>query len=115
MGTSASTTWQPVVVARYRPGLLLFRRLAEASAQLGLRQIDFGKGEEQYKQDFKNTDIAVVEGWVGQPGAVAGWRRLQRAPRRLVVDFVLSRPTLRVGARRALMGLGYVRTMGSTR
>ena len=115
---SVLASWFPafdVSFARYRPGLLLFRRLAEASAQLGIRHIDFGKGEEQYKQDFKNTDIAVVEGWVEQPGAVAGWRRLQRAPRRLVVDFVLSRPTLRVGARRALMGLGYVRTMGSTR
>ena len=115
---SVLASWFPafdVRFARYRPGLLLFRRLAEASAQLGLRHIDFGKGEEQYKQDFKNADVAVVEGWVEQPGAVAGWRRVQRAPRRLVVDFVLSRPALRVGARKALMGLGYVRTMGSTR
>jgi CelD/BcsL family acetyltransferase involved in cellulose biosynthesis len=115
---SVLASWFPAFdarFARYRPGLLLFRRLAEASAQLGLRQIDFGKGQEQYKQDFKNADIAVVEGWVERPTAAARWRRIQRAPRRLVMDFVLSRPNLRVGARRALMGLGYVRTMGSPR
>jgi CelD/BcsL family acetyltransferase involved in cellulose biosynthesis len=97
--------------ARYRPGLLLFRKLAEASAGCGIRYIDLGKGQEQYKQDFKNGDVAVAEGWVERPTAMAGLRRLQRAPSRFVMDFVLSRPVLRRGARRALRGLGYVRTM----
>jgi CelD/BcsL family acetyltransferase involved in cellulose biosynthesis len=117
-GLSSGSTlcsWFPafdVRFARYRPGLLLFRRLAEASAARGLRHIDLGKGQEQYKQDFKSADIAVAEGWVEQRNLAARVRRLQRAPRRFVMDFVLSRPTLRRGARRALNGLGRVRTMG---
>jgi len=111
---SVLCSWFPafdVKFARYRPGLLLFRRLASASAAHGLQHIDLGKGQEQYKQDFRNGDIEVAEGWVERPNAAARLRRLQRAPRRFVMDFVLSRPALRRGARRALKGLGYVRTM----
>jgi CelD/BcsL family acetyltransferase involved in cellulose biosynthesis len=110
--------WFPafdVAFAKYKPGSLLLWKVAEAAAAHGLQRIDLGKGQEPYKQDFKNADVTLAEGWVERAGAVAWMRRVQRAPRRFVMDFVLSRPTLRVGARRALRGLGYVRTMGSTR
>jgi CelD/BcsL family acetyltransferase involved in cellulose biosynthesis len=108
-------SWFPgfdVRFAKYSPGLILLRRIAEASAAQGLRHIDLGKGREQYKENFKSSDIAVAEGWVERQTAAARLRRLQRAPRRFVMDFVLSRPALRRGARRALNGLGRVRTMG---
>ena len=108
-------SWFPafdVRFARYRPGLVLFRSLIEASASLGISYIDLGKGHEPYKQDLKTGDIEIAEGWIERPATAAVLRRLQRAPRRLVMDFVLSRPVLRRGARRALRGLGYVRTMG---
>jgi CelD/BcsL family acetyltransferase involved in cellulose biosynthesis len=108
-------SWFPAFDARYsryRPGLLLFRSLIEASASIGIGHIDLGKGHEPYKQELKNGDITVAEGWVERPVAAALLRRVQRAPRRLLLDFVLSRPALRRGARRALRGLGYVRTMG---
>jgi CelD/BcsL family acetyltransferase involved in cellulose biosynthesis len=108
-------SWFPgfdVRFAKYSPGLILLRRIAEASAAQGLRHIDLGKGREQYKENFKSSDIQVAEGWVERQTAAARLRRLQRAPRRFVMDFVLSRPALRRGARRALNGLGRVRTMG---
>jgi len=98
--------------SRYRPGLLLLRMLVEQAAAQGLAHIDLGKGHEQYKQDFKTGDLAVAEGWVERRTSAALLRRMTRAPRRYLMDFVLSRPTLRRGARRALRGLGYVRTMG---
>ena len=83
--------------------------------QKTVRRIDLGKGHEEYKRDFKNADVALAEGWVERRTATALLRRIQRAPRRFVMDFVLSRPTLRAGARRALRGVGYLRTIGSTR
>ena len=112
---SVLCSWFPAFDAtysRYRPGLLLFRSLIESSASIGIGHIDLGKGHEPYKQELKNGDIAVAEGWVERPVPAALLRRMQRAPRRLLLDFVLSRPALRRGARRALRGLGYVRTMG---
>ena len=112
---SVLCSWFPafdVRFARYRPGLLLFRFLAEAAASQGIRHIDLGKGREPYKQELKNADVAVAEGWVERPTPAALLRRVQRAPRRFVMEFVLSRPALRAGARRALRGLGHVRTMG---
>jgi CelD/BcsL family acetyltransferase involved in cellulose biosynthesis len=112
---STLSSWFPAYdldFAKYRPGLVLLRRVVEASAELGLKHVDLGKGREQYKDDFKNAEIPVAEGWVERPGGVAFLRRLQRTPRRMVMDFVLSRPALRRGARLALNGLGRVRTMG---
>ena len=106
-------SWFPafdVRFSRYRPGLLLFRHLAEAAAAQGIRHIDLGKGHEQYKQELKNGDIEIAEGWVERPTPAAMVRRVQRAPRRFVLDFVLSRPALRRGARRALRSVGRVRT-----
>jgi len=112
---SVLSSWFPaydLTFAKYRPGLVLLRRIAEASAAAGLSHIDLGKGQEPYKDDFKNAEIPVAEGWVERPTAAARLRRLQRAPRRIVMDFVLGRPALRRGARRALNGLGRVRMMG---
>ncbi len=110
--------WFPafdVAFAKYRPGSLLLWKVAEAAERHGVRRIDLGKGHEEYKRDFKNADVALAEGWVERRTATALLRRIQRAPRRFVMDFVLSRPTLRAGARRALRGFGYLRTIGSTR
>ena len=110
--------WFPaydVAFGKYKPGLLLLWKVIEAASGHGVRRIDLGKGHEDYKRDFKNADVALAEGWVERRTAVAMLRRVQRAPGRFVMDFVLSRPMLRVGARRALRGVGYLRTIGSTR
>jgi CelD/BcsL family acetyltransferase involved in cellulose biosynthesis len=111
---SVLSSWFPaydLAFAKYRPGLVLLRRIAEATAAAGLRHVDLGKGQEQYKDEFKNAEIPVAEGWVERPTTAAWLRRLERAPRRIVMDFVLGRPALRRGARRALNGLGRVRMM----
>ena len=101
--------------AKYRAGSLLLWKVAEAAPSHGIVRIDLGKGREDYKRDFANGDMQLAEGWVARRTVTAQLRAIQRGPRRAVMDFVLSRPRLRIGARRALRGLGYVRTMGSTR
>ena len=111
---SVLCSWFPaydLTFARYKPGLLLFDRMAEAAAAQGIRYLDLGKGQEDYKQMLRSEDIALAEGWVERPSSATLFRRVQRAPRRHVQNFVLSRPALRLAARRALEGFGRVRSL----
>jgi CelD/BcsL family acetyltransferase involved in cellulose biosynthesis len=85
--------------------------MAEAAAAQGIRCLDLGKGQEDYKQLLRSGDIALAEGWVERPSSATLFRRVQRAPRRQVQNFVLSRPALRRAARRALEGFGRVRSL----
>ena len=112
---SAATlvSWFPsydVALARYSPGLLLHLFMAEAAAKAGLRRLDLGKGDQEYKAVLGNQQLAVAEGCVDRPSAVAVARRLQHAPRRYVTDFVLGRPALRSSARQLLRRVGQLRS-----
>jgi CelD/BcsL family acetyltransferase involved in cellulose biosynthesis len=114
---SASTLacWFPtydVALARYSPGLLLHLRMAEAAAAAGLRRLDLGKGDEEYKTVLGNRQHVVAEGSVERPSTVAVARRLQRAPGRCVTDFVLGRPALRGTARQLLRRVGQLWSAG---
>jgi CelD/BcsL family acetyltransferase involved in cellulose biosynthesis len=51
-------------LADYSPGLVLFVKLAEAAAALGIRRIDLGKGTERYKVGLGTAAVAVAEGSV---------------------------------------------------
>jgi CelD/BcsL family acetyltransferase involved in cellulose biosynthesis len=105
--------WFPaydVDLARYSPGLWLHLKMAEAAAQAGLRYLDLGKGDEEYKQSLKTGDLFVGEGWIERPSINARMRRLQRAPGRFAVSFVLHRPRLRRTARRTLRMIGALRS-----
>jgi CelD/BcsL family acetyltransferase involved in cellulose biosynthesis len=105
--------WFPaydVRLARYSPGLLLHLKMAEAAAQTGVRYLDLGKGDEEYKQSLRTGDLFVGEGWIDRPSIIASMRRLQRAPGRAAVGFVLSRPRLRRAARRTLRTIGALRS-----
>jgi len=73
---------------RYSPGLVLLLELAKAAPALGIRELDFGKGEARYKLALATGTVTIHEGSVGA-------RRLSGLPVRL-----------RAGARRALRAAG---------
>jgi CelD/BcsL family acetyltransferase involved in cellulose biosynthesis len=105
--------WFPsydVALAKYSPGLMLHLFMAEAAATAGLRRLDLGKGDDEYKTVLGNQQLTVAEGCVERPSAVAVARRLQRAPRRYATDFVLGRPALRGTARQLLRRVGQLRS-----
>jgi CelD/BcsL family acetyltransferase involved in cellulose biosynthesis len=109
---SMLSCWFPAYepeLARYSPGLFLHLKMAEGAAANGLRQLDLGKGGEEYKQSLKTGDLMVGEGWVDRPSAVALARRVVLAPRTLAYRLVESSPVLRQMARRTLMGVGRLR------
>jgi CelD/BcsL family acetyltransferase involved in cellulose biosynthesis len=50
---------------RYSPGLVLLLELAAAAPALGIRELDFGKGEARYKLALATGTVALQEGCVG--------------------------------------------------
>jgi CelD/BcsL family acetyltransferase involved in cellulose biosynthesis len=105
--------WFPaydVSLAKYSPGLTLHLKMAEMAAVAGIRYLDLGKGDEEYKQSLKSGDLTVLEGWIDRSSVWAIGRRIQRAPRRIVFNFVLSHPPLRRAARTMLRRLGSMRS-----
>jgi hypothetical protein len=84
--------------------------MAEAAAMAGLRRLELGKGDEEYKTLLGNQQLMVAEGCVDRPSAIAVARRLQHAPRRYATDFVLGRPALRSTARQLLRWVGQLRS-----
>ena len=65
--------------AKFSAGIILLLRLAEALAATGVRTIDLGKGEAQYKQRLMTGAMELREGVVELPSFLASARRLQRA------------------------------------
>jgi CelD/BcsL family acetyltransferase involved in cellulose biosynthesis len=107
--------WFPsydVALAKYSPGLMLHLFMAEAGATAGLRRLDLGKGDEEYKTVLGNQQLTVAEGCVERPSVVAVARRLRNTPRRYATDFVLGRPALRSTARQLLRQVGQLRSLG---
>jgi CelD/BcsL family acetyltransferase involved in cellulose biosynthesis len=85
--------------------------MAEAGATAGLRRLDLGKGDEEYKTVLGNQQLTVAEGCVERPSVVAVARRLRHTPRRYATDFVLGRPALRSTARQLLRQVGQLRSL----
>lgn len=65
--------------AKYSTGIILLLRLAQALAGSGIRTIDLGKGDEQYKQRLLTGAVQLREGYVELPSLLASARRLRRA------------------------------------
>ena len=110
---SSLSCWFPVYdirLAKYSPGLSLHLKMAEQAAAAGIRYMDLGKGDEDYKQSLKNRESTVAEGWIERPSALAAARRIQRAPGRMVVSFIIRHPPLRRATRRVLRQLGSMRS-----
>jgi CelD/BcsL family acetyltransferase involved in cellulose biosynthesis len=81
--------WFPTytqALEQYSPGLILLLHLAEEAAGRGIRRIDFGPGEERYKQQFKSGDTRLLVGGVdlrmGRAFLRRGWYSLNQWVRR---------------------------------
>jgi len=107
------TGWFPAYdmdLAPYGVGTIHLRHLLMHAARNGIRLFDCGAGEERYKQTFRDFDIGLARGTLRRNAAIAVAHHLQRTPRKLATEFVLSRPSLRKAARRALLLIGTLRS-----
>lgn len=93
--------WFPTytrALEQYSPGLILLLHLAERAAADGVQRIDFGSGDERYKQQFKSGDIPVLIGAVDFRVARASVRRgwytvnqwVRRSPYREYLEIPLN-------------------------
>jgi CelD/BcsL family acetyltransferase involved in cellulose biosynthesis len=81
--------WFPAysrALEQYSPGLILMLHLAHQAAASGISRIDFGPGEERYKQQFKSDDARLLVGGVdlrfGRETLKKGWYSLNQWIRR---------------------------------
>ncbi|MER6347272.1 GNAT family N-acetyltransferase [Streptomyces sp. NPDC001595] len=94
----------------YSPGLMMHLRMAEAARRDGVRVMDFGRGDKEYKDWLKTRELRVGEGFVTRPHPVAAAHRLWRRPVRGLRNTVLAHPGLRRPADRLLKTVGTLRT-----
>jgi CelD/BcsL family acetyltransferase involved in cellulose biosynthesis len=81
--------------AKFSPGRIQHLAMAEKAAASGIRLIDLGRGQEEYKDKLKTGEFHVAEGRVVQSGVVAGMHWVVRAPVRKARQAVLDSPPLR--------------------
>ncbi|MGW0335548.1 GNAT family N-acetyltransferase [Streptomyces sp. NPDC003011] len=99
----------------YSPGLIMHLRLAEAAGRDGVRVMDMGRGEKEYKDWLKTRELRVGEGFASRPHPVAAAHRLWRRPVRGLRNTVLAHPRLREPADRLLKTVGTLRASGRIR
>ncbi|MHB9856951.1 GNAT family N-acetyltransferase [Streptomyces sp. YIM S03343] len=99
---------------RYSPGLIMHLRMAQAAGRAGVRHVDLGRGDMEYKDWLKTRELRVGEGFVTRPRPVAAAYRLWRGSARGVRTTVLAHPRLREPADRLLKTAGRLRTSGPT-
>jgi CelD/BcsL family acetyltransferase involved in cellulose biosynthesis len=96
----------------YSPGLIMHLRMAEAAGRQGVRLMDLGRGDKEYKDWLKTRELRVGEGFATRPHPVAAAHRLWRRPVRGLRNTVLAHPALREPADRLLKMVGTLRTSG---
>jgi len=64
--------------AKFSPGIILLLRMAETFSRDGLRTIDLGKGDAQYKERLMSGSVELAEGCVEFPSVLATARHCQR-------------------------------------
>ncbi|WP_306323014.1 MULTISPECIES: GNAT family N-acetyltransferase [unclassified Streptomyces] len=95
--------------AYYSPGLLMHLRMVEAAGRQGIRLMDWGRGEKEYKDWLKTRELRVHEGFASRPHPAAAAHRLWRRPVRGLRNTVLAHPELRERADRLLRTVGSMR------
>ncbi|MFI9768882.1 GNAT family N-acetyltransferase [Streptomyces sp. NPDC052415] len=98
----------------YSPGLMMHLRTAEAAARHGVRLIDLGRGDKEYKDWLKTRELRVGEGFATRPHPVAAAHRMWRRPVRGLRNTVLAHPGLREPADRLLKAVGALRSSRRT-
>ncbi|GHH45413.1 GNAT family N-acetyltransferase [Streptomyces phaeochromogenes] len=96
----------------YSPGLIMHLRMAEAAGRDGVRLMDLGRGDKEWKDWLKTRELRVGEGFAVRPHPVATAHRLWRRPVRGLRNTVLAHPRLREPADRLLKTVGTLRTTG---
>ncbi|UXY32204.1 GNAT family N-acetyltransferase [Streptomyces sp. HUAS TT20] len=97
---------------RYSPGLIMHLRLAEAADANGVKCMDLGRGDMEYKDWLKTRELQVAEGFATRVHPVAAAHRMWRGPVRGLRNTVLAHPGLREPADRLLRTIGTLRTSG---
>ncbi|MET7684809.1 GNAT family N-acetyltransferase [Streptomyces sp. NPDC005423] len=97
----------------YSPGLIMHLRMAEAAGREGVRLMDLGRGDKEWKDWLKTRELRVGEGFASRPHPVAAAHRLWRRPVRGLRNTVLAHPALRQPADRLLKTVGGLRTSGA--
>ncbi len=101
MGMRSATTWHwwfpyyDRAFATYSPGALLLLRVAQAAAEQGHTVLDLGKGDEPYKQNFADSGLPLVEGWVKRPALATALQGARRRARRWWRESGLLQPARR--------------------
>jgi CelD/BcsL family acetyltransferase involved in cellulose biosynthesis len=81
MGMRSRTVWHWWIsryeekFGEFRPGLLLLYRMIEHAPQLGIKRIDLGYGDEEYKRRLRSGSIPVAHGRVELPSLGVSLRR----------------------------------------
>ena len=91
---------------RYSPGLVLMLELAGAAPALGIRELDFGRGEARYKLALATGTVPLLEGCVGARPLSALPARLRTSARRLVRASGVPRVLRRYGQSQRLRTTG---------
>ncbi len=65
--------------SRYSPGMLLLLEMISGAHHVGVSEIDFGKGEADYKQQLANKRVPLIEGSIEENWFVTALRRRQAA------------------------------------
>jgi CelD/BcsL family acetyltransferase involved in cellulose biosynthesis len=84
--------------ARYSPGLLLYSKLAESAAGMGVTRIEIGGGDYAYKRMLSNAAMAVAGGSVDRIPLVTAARRWNEQSK----DWIRASSRLRPPARMIL-------------
>ncbi|MER8007778.1 GNAT family N-acetyltransferase [Streptomyces sp. NPDC094149] len=103
------TAYDPAF-SRYSPGLIMHLRMIEAAGRHGVRLVDLGRGDMEYKNWLKTRELRVGEGLAYRASPVAAAHRLWRRPVRGLRNTVLAHPGLRRPADRLLRTAGRLRT-----
>ncbi|HET9897571.1 MAG TPA: GNAT family N-acetyltransferase [Streptosporangiaceae bacterium] len=104
--------WFPAYDAsysKYSPGLMQLIRMSQEAAGLGVRLIDFGKGDKYYKEQLKTFDLTVAEGTAASGSPVALMHRARLAPPRWAARQIRAHDGLFTVADRALKWYGHSR------
>lgn len=79
--SSTLSYWFPTydpAASRHSPGLVLLLMIIEAACASGVRRLDLGVGEEEYKRRLMTGELHVAEGWFERPSPIALIRRLRK-------------------------------------
>ena len=93
--------------APYSPGLMLLLRMAQHALTAGLRSIELGGGDYEYKQTLMNHSIVLAEGTVDRLPLIATARRWRLSSENAIRQSPFLRPPARTVVR-AIRGVRHL-------